>query len=51
MHFSQATVALVAAAGFVSAAPALDKRAGVTDGSYFLFPKTHNYPPHIKPSL
>lgn len=32
MHFSQATVAAVVAAGFVSAAPTIEKRAGVTDG-------------------
>lgn len=40
MHFSQATVALVAAAGFVSAAPALDKRAGVTDADILQYALT-----------
>ncbi len=32
MHFSQATIAAVVAAGFVSAAPTIEKRAGITDG-------------------
>lgn len=32
MHFSQATIAAVVAAGFVSAAPTIEKRAHVTDG-------------------
>ncbi|KGQ02671.1 Protein rds1 [Beauveria bassiana D1-5] len=32
MHFSQATVAAVVAAGFVSAAPTIEKRTGITDG-------------------
>lgn len=34
MHFSQATIAAVVAAGFVSGAPAIEKRAAVTDGEF-----------------
>lgn len=34
MHFSQATIAAVVAAGFVSAAPTMEKRAGITDGTF-----------------
>lgn len=37
MHFSQATVAAVVAAGLVSAAPAAVKRAEVTDGKRLHF--------------
>ncbi|KAM3511819.1 hypothetical protein MY11210_004510 [Beauveria gryllotalpidicola] len=40
MHFSQATIAAVVAAGFVSAAPTIEKRAGITDADILQYALT-----------
>ncbi|OAA66302.1 Ferritin/ribonucleotide reductase-like protein [Cordyceps fumosorosea ARSEF 2679] len=40
MHFSQATVAAVVAAGFVSAAPTVSKRAAITDADILQYALT-----------
>ncbi|EJP60912.1 Ferritin/ribonucleotide reductase [Beauveria bassiana ARSEF 2860] len=40
MHFSQATIAAVVAAGFVSAAPTIEKRAGITDADIIQYALT-----------
>ncbi|OAR01624.1 hypothetical protein LLEC1_06796 [Akanthomyces lecanii] len=40
MHFSQATIAAVVAAGFVSAAPTVEKRAGITDADILQYALT-----------
>ncbi|KAM3498778.1 hypothetical protein MY10362_007920 [Beauveria mimosiformis] len=40
MYFSQATIAAVVAAGFVSAAPTIEKRAGITDADILQYALT-----------
>ncbi|KAJ6781635.1 hypothetical protein PWT90_08367 [Aphanocladium album] len=40
MHFSQATIAAVVAAGFVSAAPTIEKRAAITDADILQYALT-----------
>ncbi|KAJ3486516.1 hypothetical protein NLG97_g6596 [Lecanicillium saksenae] len=40
MHFSQATIAAVVAAGLVSAAPTIEKRAGITDADILQYALT-----------